>query len=85
MKRCNAEDIEKLLYEIGCCTVYPLSSYSNLYEEGAIDSVQIAEMIMRLEEIFGIEFETDELIFDNFGTIEKIQLMVNQKIETPRG
>ncbi|GBF75586.1 hypothetical protein PA598K_04004 [Paenibacillus sp. 598K] len=55
----------------------------NLKENlGAIglDSMKSVQLIVELEELFNISFDDEELMFENFSTIQKITTMVNEKL-----
>lgn len=50
-----------------------------LVEQGIIDSVGIFQMIGFLEETFGIVFNPDEILLENFETIKAISDFVKAK------
>lgn len=45
-----------------------------------IDSMKSVNLIIELEEIFNIEFEDDDMLFENFSTIQKIISMVSSRL-----
>ncbi|PFL57259.1 phosphopantetheine-binding protein [Bacillus cereus] len=56
-----------------------LSIGDNLGELG-LDSLNTVTLIVELEEQFNITFEDEELLFDNFSTLEKICTITERKI-----
>ena len=57
-----------------------LKEDTSFLEEGIIDSTGILELIMFLEETFGIKIEDSELIPDNMDSILNITRFVQSKI-----
>ncbi len=53
----------------------------NLYEEGILDSVKIMDLVIRLEDAFEIEFWGEELLFDNFASLDCICNTIAQKLD----
>lgn len=47
-------------------------------EKIGLDSVQFISLIVQLEEIYGIEFEDEDLIFARINTIKKIQTIMQK-------
>ena len=45
-----------------------------------LDSVNAVELILRLEEEFGIEFGFDEIDYDSFRTVSNISDMIREKV-----
>ena len=58
-----------------------LSNTDNLIETGIIDSLGIQMLLAFLEESFQIEITDDELIADNFETIEAISTFLKNKMK----
>jgi methoxymalonate biosynthesis acyl carrier protein len=55
----------------------PVSSYTeDLFETGALDSMAFVDLVMHLEQQFGIRISGDELEPDNFQSIAKIAFFV---------
>ena len=50
----------------------------NFIEHEVLDSMQIAEIIMEIEEAFSIEIDGDDIVPDNFINIESIVELVNK-------
>ena len=58
-----------------------LSITDNLIETGIIDSLGIQQLIAYLEETFSIQITDDDLIADNFETIEAISTFLRNKMK----
>lgn len=52
----------------------------NLLESGIIDSLGILDLVSFLEQQFGIVVADDDLIPDNFQSVSRITLFVEQKV-----
>lgn len=50
----------------------------NFIEHEVLDSMQIAEIIMEIEDVFSIEIDGDDIVPDNFINIESIVDLVNK-------
>ncbi len=50
-----------------------LSEDTSFLNEGIIDSTGVLELVDFIEEEFGVTVEDDELVPDNFDSIEKIE------------
>jgi len=55
---------------------------SALLEEGVLDSLGILELVDYLQAEFGVEIEDDDLMPENFASIEAIATFVDTKSET---
>lgn len=51
----------------------------NLLEEGIIDSFDIANIVASLEVEFNIEFDAEDIVPENFCSVEKIINLLNRK------
>lgn len=60
-------------------SVPELKNTDNLIENGIIDSLGIQKLIMFLEKEFKINISDDDLIPDNFETIDSIEKLVVTK------
>jgi acyl carrier protein len=58
---------------------FSLEDNDNLIERGVIDSLGIMKLLAYLEETFSISISDDELIPDNFETIDAISAFVVSK------
>ncbi len=57
-----------------------LSDDYQLIENGVLTSLQTVELVMFLEERFGISVEDEELDEENFGTVGSIASLVASKV-----
>lgn len=55
-----------------------LENITDIIEGGYIDSFELLSLISRLNEEFAIEISLDELVPENFNSIEAMVLMVNR-------
>lgn len=51
-----------------------------LIESGLIDSFDIINMITNFEEVFGVSIDGDDLVPENFSTVEEIVRMIVGKL-----
>jgi acyl carrier protein len=56
-----------------------LSSDDSFLESGIVDSTGILEVVMFLEQRFGVKVADDELVPDNLDSINKIAAFVERK------
>lgn len=70
------ETIKKILSEI----VPEFDEYSgnDMIKDGLLDSVQILEIIAEIEEEFKIEIPAEEMVGDNFGSVEAIKNIITR-------
>ena len=59
-----------------------LDNNSSFLENGIIDSTGVLELIMFVEEIYSIEVEDEEVIPDNFDSINKLCEYLGRKISS---
>ena len=53
---------------------------SNLYNEYGLDSLGVIDLILALEESYGIELSDDDLILDNFESINRISELIHLRM-----
>ena len=58
---------------------YPYSDDVSFLEEGIVDSMGIMELVMLVDEGFGITVEDEEVIPDNFDSISKLATYIRRK------
>lgn len=58
-----------------------IGSDESLLDSGLLDSAGLFELVSFLEERFGITIDDEELVPDNFETIDAIVAFVNPKVE----
>ena len=56
---------------------------TDLVDEGLLDSLIFVDLIMHLEQTFGVEIPVEDLEIDQFRSIAKISEVVGGKSETP--
>ena len=52
----------------------------DLIEEGLMNSFVIVDVVMELEDAFGIEIDPEEIIADNFQTVDAIVDMMERLV-----
>jgi acyl carrier protein len=57
-----------------------LTEETSFFEKGIIDSAGIMELISFIEETYQIKVEDEELIPENFSSLEKVNKYLQQKI-----
>lgn len=57
----------------------PVGPDESLLDSGMLDSVGIAELIVHLEMEYGIRVTDEEIIPDNFETVERVAALVDRK------
>jgi D-alanine--poly(phosphoribitol) ligase subunit 2 len=56
----------------------------DLFETGTVDSLAFVELLLHLEQEFGLRVSVEDLEIDHFRTIQRIaQFVVSQNGETP--
>ncbi len=59
---------------------YPYSDDASFIENDILDSTNILELVMFVEEEFNFTTEDDEIIRDNFDSINKIACFMRRKL-----
>lgn len=57
---------------------------SSLIQDGTIDSMGTIELISFLENTYKIRFDDDELIEENFKSIESISDLIHKKLDSSK-
>jgi acyl carrier protein len=57
-----------------------LKNTDSFLEDGIVDSTGILELLMFVEETFGIKVEDEEVLPDNFDSVERLQRYVETKL-----
>lgn len=52
-------------------------------EEGIVDSTGVLELVMFVEETFGIEVADEEILPENFDSVERLTRYVEEKLREP--
>ena len=57
-----------------------LTSDDNLFETGALDSTGVMDLIIFIQEKFGVTVEVEEVIEENFESIRAVEKMIKAKL-----
>ena len=57
-----------------------LKADTSFEDKGIIDSTGILELVMFLEETYGIKVEDSEVVLENFDTLDRIALYLRRKV-----
>jgi len=80
----NRDEILKGLSEIiSECTGKDaaLSEETDIFDELNLDSVEVFQVIVRAEEVFGIEFDDVDLLSENFSEIGSFCRLIQKELE----
>lgn len=58
---------------------------TSLTQSGVLDSMGVLELIMFIEERFGIEVPDEDTLPENLDSVERIAGYVRSRLETPEG
>lgn len=56
----------------------------NLFEKGIVESVNAINLVIFLENEFGIQISSGDLVGDNFQSVNHILAFIDKKKRTPR-
>lgn len=76
VERVKALAIERLSLSVSADDLLPTE---NLAANYGVDSVRLFDLVVSLEEDFGISFEDQELKLDRFGTVADIASRIREK------
>ena len=62
---------------------FPYRDDASFLNEGIIDSANVMELIMFVEEKFGVEVADEDIVPDNFDSVAKIAAYVRHKTGQP--
>lgn len=51
---------------------------SDLFANDMLDSLGVAQLVAGLEDIFGIEIDPEDILPENFSTVNEIDALVNK-------
>lgn len=74
------EILKKFISEEKGINIDDISNDTSLLESGMIDSVNMVQILLFIEEQFGIKVEDNELIPENFDTINSIFNLIKGKL-----
>jgi len=58
---------------------YPYPDETSFLEGGIVDSTNVLELVMFVEESFGISVEDEDILPDNFDSVAKLAAFVRRK------
>ncbi|MBC7288679.1 MAG: acyl carrier protein [Armatimonadetes bacterium] len=76
-KRIKEMIVERLFLDV---SPDDIADDANLSEEFGVDSVNLFEIVVGLEEVFGISLADEELSVEAFSSVEKIAAVVERKL-----
>lgn len=59
--------------------IYPYDDTDSFLENGVLDSMNVMELVLFLEQQFGIQVADHEIVPDNFDSIQKMTSFVQSK------
>ncbi|MBE5946751.1 MAG: acyl carrier protein [Lachnospiraceae bacterium] len=72
------EKISEYIYSIAESKCIKIENDSNLFDEGVLDSLGIIMLLSFLQEEFAIEFNFDDLDYNNYKSIDDVCNWVNK-------
>ena len=60
---------------------YPYQEQDSFLENGIVDSINILEIVMFIEERFDFTIDDSELVPENFDSIKKLSVFIKKKTE----
>jgi acyl carrier protein len=58
---------------------YELDDSASFLDNGIVDSTGVVELVLFVEESFGIEVEDDEIVPDNFDSVNSLSAYIQRK------
>jgi len=59
-----------------------LSSETNLFEEGFLDSFAIVQLISEIENVFCVQIDSENLSYQNFSTLTDLSKLIKNILAT---
>ncbi len=59
---------------------YPYSDDASFLEDGIVDSTNVLELVMFVEEQFDVHVEDQDIVPDNFDSVSKLAIYVRRKL-----
>lgn len=59
---------------------YPYPDEASFFDEGIVDSTGIMELVLFIEEVFGLSIETKDLLPENFGSVSKLAAYIRRRL-----
>ena len=57
----------------------------DLFESAALDSMAFVELLVALEQAFGVRVSLDDMELEEFRSIDRIAALINRKLAAPAG
>ena len=73
------DKVRKMLAEQLNISVDKITPESRVIEDLGADSLDVVEMLLDLEEEFGVQFQSEEM--KNYRTVEDLYNAINEKLE----
>jgi acyl carrier protein len=64
---------------------YPYPDDASFLKNGVVDSTNIMELVMFIEEEFNITTEDNEIVQDNFDSITRLSNFIRKKLDSKTG
>jgi acyl carrier protein len=62
---------------------YPYSDDASFLNEGIIDSMNVLELVMFVEQTFSVTVQDQDIVPDNFDSVSKLAAFVRRKLPVP--
>lgn len=62
----------------------PLSTSTNLFEAGVVDSYGVVELVQFIESQFGVKLTDEELLSPELASVDGMSAMVGRKVSAAR-
>ncbi len=59
---------------------FDIGDDTSFLDEGIVDSTGVVELVLFVEETFGIAVEDDEIVPDNFDTVNNLAAYIQRKL-----
>jgi acyl carrier protein len=59
---------------------FDMSDDASFLEEGIVDSTGVLELVMFVEETFSVQVEDEEIVPDNFDTVNNLAIYIGHKL-----
>lgn len=73
--------IGNILCKIIDTPIEEIEMIENLYEEGYMDSIEIMELVLEIEDTFGIEIPDSKLLFSELRSIDSISEIIKNELD----
>lgn len=80
-ERVTGEDVQAIFTD--ALEVDVPTEIDNLLDSGHIDSLTLVDLLLELEERYGVEFAADDLDPEHFSSVEAIADLVNRRRSAP--